>query len=114
MTRSRAQHVLMLENVSACTRYARGYGADIGRQHDLECALTQYHSFVASSLEVDLERLIILLNQVFNSYNICLTMKLLISIILFTFGDKTTLKHSKKTLISVPKKIKKSSEVQAT
>jgi len=106
VTRSRAQHVPMLENVSASTRYARGCGADIERQHDLECALTQYHSFVASSLEVELERLmIILLNQVFYSYH--MTLILLISIIQFTFGKKTTLKHSKKTRISVAEKIKK-------
>jgi len=112
VTRSRVHHVPMLENVSACTRYARGYSADIERQHDLECALTQYHSFVASSLEVELERLIILLNQVFYSYH--MTLILLISIIQFTFGKKTTLKHSKKTRSSVAKKIKNFSEVQAT
>ena len=76
MTRSRAQHVPMPETVSACTRYTRVYGvrmATTERQHDLACMPSlSYHSCVAGQNKTEL----------------------LISIIQFTFGEATILKHS--------------------
>ena len=76
VTRSRAQHVPMPETVSACTRYTRVYGvrmATTERQHDLACMPSlSYHSCVAGQNKTEL----------------------LISIIQFTFGEATILKHS--------------------